>query len=70
MFDPKPFHLLMPILQYWMGIGHVMAIMHKPRHTVFIHNHLSLPFDKFLMILAQLRHMPLAERSGKTTIEN
>jgi hypothetical protein len=29
-----------------------------------------LPFNKFLIILAQLRHVPLAEGSGKATIEN
>jgi hypothetical protein len=31
---------------------------------------LSLPFRKFLVILAQLRHVLAAEWSGKTTVEN
>jgi hypothetical protein len=29
-----------------------------------------MPFDKILIILAQLRHVALAEGSGKTTVEN
>jgi len=33
-------------------------------------DHLSLPLDKFLIILAQLRHVPLAEWSGKAAVEH
>jgi hypothetical protein len=33
------------------------------------HDYLSLPFNKFLIILAQLRHLPLAEWSGKPPIK-
>jgi hypothetical protein len=33
------------------------------------HNHLRLPFFKFQIVLAQLRHVPLAEWSGKAAIE-
>jgi hypothetical protein len=31
---------------------------------------LSLPFEKILVVLAQLRHMPLAEWSKKAAVEN
>jgi len=34
------------------------------------HNYLRLPFDEFWVILAQLRHMPLAEWSDKGAVEN
>ena len=30
----------------------------------------SLPFFKFQIVLAQLRHVPLAEWSGKTAVEH
>src|SRR5271157_202281 len=33
------------------------------------HNHLSLPFNKFLIVKAQLCHMLLAKWSGKATIK-
>jgi hypothetical protein len=33
------------------------------------YDHYSLPFFKLYIVLAQLRHMPLAERSGKATIK-
>ena len=34
------------------------------------HNHLRLACDKFRVILAQLRHVPLAEWSGETMVED
>ncbi len=33
-------------------------------------DHLCLPLDEFLVILVQLRQMLLAERSGKTAVED
>jgi hypothetical protein len=33
-------------------------------------DHLSLTFDEFLIVLAQLRHVPLAKWSGKATVEH
>ncbi len=33
-------------------------------------HHLRPPFDEFLIVLAQLRHVPLAERSGKGAVED
>jgi hypothetical protein len=33
-------------------------------------DHLSLTFDEVLIVLAQLRHVPLAEWSGKAAVEN
>jgi hypothetical protein len=34
------------------------------------HDHLCLPFDEFWVVLAQLRHMRLAEASDKGAVEN
>ena len=34
------------------------------------HQNLSLPLNKFLKVMAQLRHMPLAKWSDKPTVEN
>jgi hypothetical protein len=34
------------------------------------HHNLRPPFDKFRIVLAQLRHVPLAERSGEGAVED
>jgi hypothetical protein len=33
-------------------------------------NDLGLTFNKLIVILAQLRHMPLAKRSGKASVKH